>query len=63
MWSGKTRFEKQGYYSLFIGGPKVSKKVYDEHMESMVDRSIEKGNAASKKKKSTKTIKKIAKKP
>ena len=63
MWSGKTRYEKQGYYSLFTGGPKVSKKVHDEHMESMIDRFIEKGKSVAKKKKGKKTIKKTVKKP
>ena len=63
MWSGKTRYEKQGYYSLFTGGPKVSKEKYDEHMGGVIDRFTEKGKSMAKKKKGKKTVKKPVKKP
>ena len=42
LWSEKTRYEKDGYYSLSVGGPKVSKKVYDEHLKSVINSYIEK---------------------
>jgi murein DD-endopeptidase MepM/ murein hydrolase activator NlpD len=41
LWSEKTRYEKDGYYSLSVGGPKVSKKVYDEHLKGVINSYIE----------------------
>ena len=41
LWLGKSRVAKQGYFSLFAGGPKVSKKVYDEHLKSVINSYIE----------------------
>jgi len=41
LWLGKSRVAKQGYFSLFAGGPKVSKKVYDEHLKGVINSYIE----------------------
>jgi len=41
LWLGKSRVAKQGYFSLFAGGPKVSKKVYDEHLKDVINSYIE----------------------
>ena len=41
LWLGKSRVAKQGYFSLFAGGPKVSKKVYDEHLKGVINSYID----------------------
>jgi len=41
LWSEMTRNERQGYYSLYAGGAKVSKEEYEEHLASVIDRYIE----------------------
>ena len=41
LWAEKIRHEKDGYYSLFAGGPKVSKEKYDEHLKSVINSYIE----------------------
>jgi len=41
LWLGKSRVAKQGYFSLFAGGPRVSKKVYDEHLKDVINSYIE----------------------
>ena len=41
LWLGKSRVARQGYYSLYSGGPKVSKKKYDEHLKSIINSYIE----------------------
>ena len=41
LWLGKSRVAKQGYFSLFAGGPRVSKKVYDEHLKGVINSYIE----------------------
>ena len=41
LWHEKTRVERQGYFSLSAGGPKVSKKVYYEHLNNVINSYIE----------------------
>ena len=41
-WSGKTRYEKQGYYSFFAGGPKVSKEEYEKGINASIDAYVKK---------------------
>ena len=41
LWFEKSRVAKQGYFSLFAGGPKVSKKVYDEHLKGVINSYID----------------------
>ena len=50
-WSGKTRYEKQGYYSFFAGGPKVSKEEYEKGINDAIDAYVKKQEDKKKKRK------------
>jgi len=49
--SGKTRYEKQGYYSFFAGGPKVSKEEYEKGINDAIDAYVKKQEDKKKKRK------------
>ena len=50
-WSGKTRYEKQGYYSFFAGGPKVSKEEYEKGINDAIEAYVKKQKDKKKKRK------------
>jgi len=49
--SEKSRNERQGYYSFFAGGPKVSKEEYEKGINASIDAYVKKQEDKKKKQK------------
>ena len=61
-WSERSRIEKQGYYSLYAGGPEVSKEEYDKWVSGRVGAYVEKQEDKKKNKKRNRKKKPVKKK-
>ena len=60
--SEKSRIERQGYYSFFAGGPKVSKEEYEKGINASIDAYVKKQEGKKKEKKRNRKKKPVKKK-